>query len=391
MFLPVCLRLGQVRHIRALDHVEQQLLCGLSVYALTLVVRGAALRCAEDEEGREDEAEEGEEEEVAAAEGQALEQQPEQSALSPGASSSARGTSEHTSPTAIPQPEAREQAADHAASEPPPPSQPQTHSSDVATPAREASDPVTSPVEEQASETKPPSLSNAAPAESTKAKPPPPSSAPTQSTGPPASLSKKPSTRIVEKRGLVWKKVRANLRQPVEGPQHHALALHSASAHIHRGTFGVIVAWLSCPPQGGGSSFVGRQSWKERYFVLTGPKLQYYESEFDYSNHKEPIKGITYNIAQCTVAITQDMKTQIASRASTSGQGAIFGLVIQPRSVEGAHDEMERGVCVGVCLCVSVLIDDVRPDVCACVLPHCRRPSPNGAAPRVTSRTRRLV
>jgi hypothetical protein len=54
--------------------------------------------------------------------------------------------------------------------------------------------------------------------------------------------------------------------------------------------------------RGGGYSFMGRKSWKERFVVLRGGVLTYFKSRADWEADREPVKGLRINMRNYGVA-----------------------------------------------------------------------------------------
>ena len=59
--------------------------------------------------------------------------------------------------------------------------------------------------------------------------------------------------------------------------------------------------------RGGGTSFMGRKSWKSRFFVLENGSLLYFESEVHYENKEGPLNdGYPYILPFCEVLSDED-------------------------------------------------------------------------------------
>lgn len=78
--------------------------------------------------------------------------------------------------------------------------------------------------------------------------------------------------------------------------------------------------------KGGGTSFMGRRNWTQRYFSLTNGVLSYYKSDKEYKAGVAPIKNCTFNLSQCRVELEE-----------AKNKGDLRGFAIIPLNPQGGH------------------------------------------------------
>lgn len=78
--------------------------------------------------------------------------------------------------------------------------------------------------------------------------------------------------------------------------------------------------------KGGGTSFMGRRNWNQRFFSLTNGILSYYKSDKEYKAGEAPIKNCTFDLSQCRVELEE-----------TKNKGDLRGFMIVPLNAQGGH------------------------------------------------------
>lgn len=114
--------------------------------------------------------------------------------------------------------------------------------------------------------------------------------------------------------------------------------------HQHRPS---MTGWLR--KRGGGTSTLGRRTWRSRFFVLEGAYLYYYKTQAEFANHKDAVRAKPVDLPGHSVAIVTDSEEYEFEIVPLPGSGLVRTWCLR------AASEEERQAWVGALKAATML------------------------------------
>lgn len=117
-----------------------------------------------------------------------------------------------------------------------------------------------------------------------------------------------------------------------EAEKGNGTAAAAAAATGERRARPSMTGWLR--KRGGGTSTLGRRTWRSRFFVLEGAYLYYYKTQAEFANHKDAVRAKPVDLPGHSVAIVTDSEEYEFEIVPLPGSGLVRTWCLRAASEE---------------------------------------------------------